>query len=252
MKKIFVLILCLVALTSCSFSSENPTASTSENSDDVLIMATNAYFPPYEYYDGNKIVGIDVDIAEAIAKKLGQQLKVEDMEFDSVITSVSTGKADIGLAGITVTDDRLQNINFSDTYATAVQSVIVKSDSDIKKLEDLSKKMIGVQLNTTADILAVKDYGKNYVNQYNNGNDAIIALTSGKIDAVIIDNEPAKNFVTANKNLKILDTNYAVEKYAICIAKENTELLEKINNALAELNADGTLKKIVDNYILTD
>ena len=140
MKKIFVLILCLVALTSCSFSSENPTASTFENPDDVLIMATNAYFPPYEYYDGNKIVGIDVDIAEAIAKKLGQQLKVEDMEFDSVITSVSTGKADIGLAGITVTDDRLQNINFSDTYATAVQSVIVKSDSNIKKLEDLQKK----------------------------------------------------------------------------------------------------------------
>lgn len=252
MKKIFVLILCLVALTSCSFSSENPTISTSENPDDVLIMATNAYFPPYEYYDGNTIVGIDVDIAKTIAKKLGQQLKIEDMEFDSIITAVATGKADIGLGGITVTDDRLQNINFSDTYATAVQSVIVKSDSDIEKLEDLPKKMIGVQLNTTADILAVKDYGKNYVTQYNNDSNAIIALISGKTDAVITANEPAKNFVAANKNLKILDTDYAVENYAICIAKENTKLRDEINNALAELKADGTLKEIVDNYILPD
>lgn len=214
-----------------------------------LTMATNAYFPPYEYYDGDAIVGIDADIAQAIADKLGLELVIEDMEFDSIITAVSTGKADFGLAGMTVTEERLKNINFSDSYATGVQSVIVKEDSDIASLDDLAGKMIGVQLATTGDIYASDEFGSDFVEQYNKGNDAVMALVSGKIDAVIIDNEPAKSYVAANEGLKILDTEYAVEDYAACIAKENTALLEAVNGALGELKADGTLQSIIDKYI---
>lgn len=215
----------------------------------VLTMATNAYFPPYEYYDGDTIVGIDVDIAAAVAEKLGLELKIEDMEFDSIITAVSTGKADLGLAGMTVTEDRLQNINFSDSYAQGVQVVIVTEDSDITDLDGLAGKKIGVQLSTTGDIYASDEFGAENVEKFNKGNDAVMALLSGKIDAVIIDNEPAKSYVAANEGLKILDTQYAVEDYAACIAKENTALLEAVNAALQELTADGTLQSIVDKYI---
>lgn len=215
----------------------------------TLTMATNAYFPPYEYYDGDDIVGIDVEIAQAIADKLDMKLKVEDMEFDSIITAVTAGKADIGLAGMTVTEDRLKSINFSDSYAKGVQVVIVKEGSDIQSIDDLAGKKIGVQLATTGDIYATDDFGSECVEQYNKGNDAVMALVSGKVDAVIIDNEPAKSFVAANSGLVILETEYVTEDYAACIAKDNTELLEKVNNALAELKADGTLQKIIDKYI---
>ena len=215
----------------------------------TLTMATNAYFPPYEYYDGDAIVGIDADIAAAIADKLGLELVIEDMEFDSIITAVSTGKADMGLAGMTVTEERLQNINFSTTYATGVQSIIVKADSGITSCDDLAGKTIGVQLATTGDIYASDDPNFGGVDQYNKGNDAIMALSQGKVDAVIIDNEPAKSFVSMTEGLMILDTEYAVEEYAACIAKENTALLEAVNKALAELKADGILDAIVAKYI---
>ena len=212
-------------------------------------MATNAYFPPYEYYDGQDVIGIDADIAQAIADKLGLKLKIEDMEFDSIITAVSTGKADLGLAGMTVTPDRQKNVDFSDSYATGIQSVIVKEDSTIAKPDDLKGKKIGVQLSTTGDIYATDEFGKDSVVQYNKGNDAVMALTQGQIDAVIIDNEPAKSYVAANKGLKILDTEYATENYAACISKDNAGLTKAVNKALAELKADGTLQKIVDKYI---
>ena len=218
----------------------------------VLTMATNAYFPPYEFYDGDTIVGIDAEIAAAVAAKLGMELKIEDMEFDSIITAVSTGKADFGLAGMTVTEERLQNINFSTSYATGVQVVIVSEDSDIASLDDLAGKKIGVQLATTGDIYATDDFGEENVEKYNKGNDAVMALVSGKVDAVIIDNEPAKSYVAANEGLKILDTEYAVEEYAACIAKENTALLDAVNAALDELKADGTLQAIIDKYIATE
>ena len=215
----------------------------------VLTMATNAYFPPYEYYEGEEIVGIDADIAKAVADKLGLEFKIEDMEFDSIITSVQTGKTDMGLAGMTVTDERKQSVNFSDTYATGIQVVIVTEDSDIASVDDLEGKKIGVQLSTTGDIYASDDYGEDFVEQYNKGADAVMALTQGKVDAVIIDNEPAKNFVASNDGLKILDTEYVTEDYAACINKENTELLDAVNGALAELKEDGTLQKIIDKYI---
>lgn len=273
MKKVSALILalamCTAMLTACGGGNSNTTASTGSAApatsaatseagadegyklatDGTLTMATNAYFPPYEYYDGQDVIGIDADIAQAIADKLGLKLKIEDMEFDSIITAVSTGKADLGLAGMTVTPDRQKNVDFSDSYATGIQSVIVKEDSTITKIDDLEGKKIGVQLSTTGDIYATDDFGKDSVVQYNKGNDAVMALTQGQVDAVIIDNEPAKSYVAANKGLKILDTEYATENYAACIAKDNTGLTKAVNKALAELKADGTLQKIVDKYI---
>ena len=218
----------------------------------TLIMATNAYFPPYEYYEGSEIVGIDAEIAQAVADKLGLKLEISDMEFDSIITAVQQGKADMGLAGMTVTEERLKNINFSDTYATGIQSIVVKDDSPIKTAADLKGKKIGVQLSTTGDIYATEEFGKENVEKYNKGNDAILALSQGKIDAVIIDNQPAKSYVKATQGLKILDTEYVQEEYAACISKENESLLKAVNQALAELEADGTLQSILDKYIVTD
>lgn len=220
--------------------------------DGVLTMATNAYFPPYEYYEGSEIVGIDADIAKAIGEKLGLKVQIEDMEFDSIITAVSTGKADIGLAGMTVTPERKQNVNFSDTYATGIQSVIVKDGSDIKTLDDLKGKKIGVQLSTTGDIYASDEFGTDNVEKFNKGNDAVLALTQGKIDAVIIDNQPALSFVKSNEGLQILDTEYAEEEYAACIAKDNDALLDAVNGALAELKEDGTIQSILDKYIVAE
>lgn len=215
----------------------------------VLTMGTNAYFPPYEYYEGDDIVGIDVDIAQAIADKLGLKLEVQDMEFDSIITAVQAGKVDMGLAGMTVTDERKKNVNFTDSYANGIQSVVVTEDSDIATVDDLKGKKIGVQLSTTGDIYATDDYGSDYVEQYNKGADAIMALTQGKVDAVIIDNEPAKNFVKSTQGLKILDTEYANEDYAACLSKDNKALLDAVNGALAELKKDGTIQSILDKYI---
>ncbi len=215
----------------------------------VIKMATNAAFPPYEYKEGEAFVGIDVEIAEAIAAKLGMTLEILDMEFDSIITSVQNKEADFGMAGMTVTDERLEEVNFSYSYATGVQSVIVTADSDIASIDDLGGKKIGVQLGTTGDIYATGDYGADNVTQYGKGADAVIALKGGDVQAVIIDNEPAKAFVAANEGLKILDTEYAIEDYAIAIAKENTELLDKINKALEDLTADGTIDTIIAKYI---
>lgn len=218
----------------------------------VLTMATNATFPPYEFYEGSEITGIDVEIAQAIADKLGLTLKVEDMEFDSIVTAVQSGKADIGLAGMTVTEDRMKTINFSNSYATGIQVIIVPEDSDIASVDDLEGKKIGVQLMTTGDIYASDDFGTENVEQYNKGADAVMALLNGKIDAVIIDNEPAKSFVSVNEGLKIVDTEYVIEDYAACISKDNDELLNAVNTALDELIKDGTVQSILDKYIAAE
>lgn len=215
-----------------------------------LVMATNAEFPPYEYKEGDKIVGIDAEIMQAIAEKLGMELVIEDIDFDAIIPSVQSGKADVGAAGMTVTDERLMEVDFSDTYATAKQVVIVKADSGIKSLDDLTGKKIGVQQGTTGDIYASDDYGDENVDRYAKGAEAVEALTQGKVDAVIIDNQPAQVFVSnaAEGELVILDEAYADEEYAICV-KKGSDLLEKINGALAELKADGTFDKIIAKYI---
>ncbi len=219
------------------------------STDGKLVMATNASFPPYEYYENEKIVGIDAEVAELIAQKLGVELEIKDMEFGSIIGAVQTGAVDMGMAGMTVTEDRLKTIDFSDSYATAVQVVIVKEDSEIASVDDLEGKTVGVQENTTGDIYASDDLGEENVKRYNKGNDAVAALASGVVDAVIIDNEPAKSFVAANDGLKILETSYADEEYAIAVSKDNKALTEAINKALAELKADGSLDAIVEKYI---
>ncbi len=267
MKRILALVLTVIMgaalLTGCgsggASSGGNAEQSTKEAAadiktvtDGVLTMATNAYFPPYEYYEGSEIVGIDAEIAKAVADKLGLELQIQDMEFDSIITAVQTGKADMGLAGMTVTEERLKNINFSDSYATGIQAIVVKEDSDITGPDDLKGKKIGVQLSTTGDIYACGDFGEENVEKYNKGNDAILALASDKVDAVIIDNEPAKSYVAATKGLKVLDTEYVQEEYAACISKDNEALLTAVNGALAELKADGTLQAILDKYIQAD
>ncbi len=216
----------------------------------VLVMATNAEFPPYEYHDGGDIVGIDVEVAEAIAGKLGMTLEVEDIAFDSIIPELESGKADIGVAGMTVNEDRLKNVDFTDPYTTASQVIIVKEDSEIAGPDDLKGKYIGVQLGTTGDIYA-SDYEADgsTIERYNKGFEAVQAMQQGKIDAVVIDQEPAKVFVSQNEGIKILDEALTVEEYAIAIKKGNTELLDQVNGALAELKESGELQAIIDKYI---
>ena len=224
-----------------------------------LIMATNAYFPPYEYYEGEEIVGIDAEIAAAVADRLGLELVIEDIEFDSIIAGIQTGKYDIGLAGMTVTEDRLQSVNFSTPYATGIQSIIVAEGSPITNLDDLLEGdyIVGVQSGTTGDIYMSSSpedggVGEDRVDRYSKGNDAVLALMQGKVDAVVIDNQPAIAFVDANEGLMILETPYTVEDYAMAIAKENTALLDQVNAILAELQADGTLQEIIDRYIVAE
>ena len=224
-----------------------------------LHMSTNAAFPPYEMTtDAGGFEGIDVEVAQAIAGKLGLELVVDDMGFDAALTAVQTGQSDIAMAGITVTEDRQQVMDFSDSYATGIQVVIVKEDSPIATLDDLSNaQMIGCQKATTGYIYCSDTpenggYGEDHVTAYETGALAVMALVNGQIDAVVIDNEPAKAFVAQNPGLKILDTEFAVEDYAIGVAKGNTDLLHAINTAMAELIKEGTFQQIVDKYITAE
>ena len=252
MKKFIAMMLAVmmvVGMTACSSSNKAKTAN-----DGVLTMATNAQFPPYEYYEGDTITGIDVDIANAIAEKLGLTLNVEDMEFDSVIESVKGGKADIGMAGITVTAEREEAVDFTTSYATATQVIVVAEDNDtIAGTNDdlalvdadgnvLEGTVIAVQRNTTGDLYATW-------NRYSKHADAIQAVLTGKADCVILDNEPAKVFVSETEGLKMLEAEYVEEQYAIAMSKDNKELYDAVNGALEELIKDGTVKTIVDKYI---
>lgn len=214
-----------------------------------LTMATNATFPPYEMTtDSGEIEGIDVDTAKAIAEKLGLELQVDDMEFDAALLSVQQGKADIVMAGVTVTDERKAVMDFSDSYATGIQSIIVPNDSDIASPDDLAGKKIGTQRGTTGYIYCSDDFGEDSVVAYDSGLTAVQALNNGQVDAVVIDNAPATQYVAANPGLKVLDTSYAEEDYAIGMAK-GSALEDAINKALEELKGDGTLQSIVDKYI---
>ena len=218
-----------------------------------LTMATNATFPPYEMTtDNGTIEGIDVETAQAIADKLGLELQVDDMDFDAALLSVQQGKADIAMAGITVTDERKAVRAFSDSYATGIQSIIVPEGSDIATADDLAGKKIGTQRGTTGYLYCSDDFGEDAVVAYDNGLTAVQALNNGQVDAVVIDNEPAKAYVESNPGLKILDTSYAEEDYAIGMNKDNTALLDAVNAALEELKADGTLQSIVDKYITAE
>ena len=214
-----------------------------------LTMATNAAFPPYEMTtDAGEFEGIDVDTAKAIAEKLGLELQIDDMDFDAALLSVQQGKADIVMAGVTVTDERKAVMDFSDSYATGIQSIIVPEGSDITSPDDLAGKKIGTQRGTTGYIYCSDDFGDENVVAYDDGLTAVQALNNGQVDAVVIDNAPAQEFVAANPGLKVLDTSYAEEDYAIGMAK-GSALEDAVNKALEELKADGTLQAIVDKYI---
>ena len=221
-----------------------------------LTMATNATFEPYEYIENGEVIGLDVDFAKAICDQMGYKLHVEDMEFDAIISNVATGKSMIGMAGLTANNERMQNIYFSFPYATGIQAVIVKEDSPITSVDDLLAEgaayKAGVQMNTTGDIYASDDMGDDRVVRFNSGADAVMALKNGKVDCVIIDNEPAKAYVESTTGLKLLDTKYAEEEYAICVSKNNVELLGKVSAALQDLIADGTVQAIVDKYITAE
>ncbi len=274
MKKLLAIVLaaamlCAAMLTmlSCDSDSTKTEETTAADTKTTLIMATNANFPPYEYKEGNGYAGIDVEIATEIAKKLGMTLEIKDVEFGSIVAGVQTGKYDIGMAGMTVNDERKQQVNFSDSYAKGIQVVIVKEGSEYKSVDDFfvldaegnhtavkEGVLVGVQQNTTGDIycsdtLENFGFGEDKVKRYSNGADAVAALASGKLSAVVIDDQPAKEFVKANEGLTILEGSYADEDYAIAVGKENSELLEKINKALKELTDDGTIAKIVAKYI---
>ena len=218
----------------------------------VLTMSTNAAFPPYEMTtDDGGFEGIDVELAGAIAEKLGLELQIDDMDFDSALLAVQQGKSDIVMAGVSVTDDRLLVMDFSDSYATGVQVVIVPEGSDVT-IDNLGEHTIGTQRATTGNIYCTDDYGEDHVVAYDNGITAVQALMNGQVDCVVIDSAPAQEFVAANPGLTILDTEYVSEEYAIGMAKGNTALVEAVNQALAELKADGTIQSIVDKYITAE
>ena len=217
--------------------------------DGKLTMSTNAQFPPYEMTtDDGGFEGIDVEIATAIAEKLGLELDILDMDFDSALLAVQQGKSDIVMAGVTVNDDRLLVMDFSTSYANGVQVVIVKEGSDIT-IDNMGEGLIGTQRGTTGNIYCTDDYGEEHVVAYDDGFTAVQALVNGQVDCVVIDNAPAQEFVKNNAGLTILDTEYAVEDYAIGLNKGNSALLDAINGALEELIADGTVQSIIDKYI---
>lgn len=221
-----------------------------------LHMSTNASFPPYEMVsnDGG-FEGIDVEVASLIAEKMGLELVVDDMGFTACMEAVQNSKSDIAMAGLTVTEERKANMDFTDSYTTGIQVVIVPEDSPIQSVDDLaSVELIGTQEGTTGYYYCSAPpeedgYGEEHVIAYENGSVAIQGLLSGKVDCVVIDNEPAKAYVAANPGLKILDTEFAVEDYAIAVKKGNTKLLDQVNKILKELKEDGSIQNIVDKYI---
>ena len=245
MKKTISLLLCVIFCFAClapaAFAADQKT----------LKVATNVAFPPYEYYEDEKAVGIDVDIMQAICDKLGYKMELSDMEFGSIITAVASGKVDVGFGAITITEERAKSVHFTTSYSTGIQSIIVKEDSPIASVEDLhgDKIKIGVQQDTTGDIYATGDFGEDHIARFNKGADAVQALITGKCNAVIIDNSPAETFVAQNKGLKILPTVYAEEEYGFELSLDNDELYNEVNGALEELLKDGTVQKIIDTYI---
>ena len=278
MKKLFALLLTMAMVLSLAACGGGDTADTTEDTtgdtqtedtgdtadasfttveEGKLIMSTNAAFPPYEMTDDTgAVVGIDADIAALIAEKLGLELQIDDMDFDSALLAVQQGKSDMVMAGVSVTDDRLLVMDFTDSYATGVQVVIVKEGSDVT-LDNLGEKLIGTQRGTTGNIYASYPpedggYGEDHVVAYDNGITAVQALMNGQVDCVIIDNGPAQEFVAANAGLTILETPWVEESYAIGLTKGNTALNEAITNALNELIADGTVQSIIDSYITAE
>ena len=289
MKKLLTLVLALalvLSLAACggtgnntadntaNNTANNTTNNTSDNTGDTdaadtgdatfttveegkLIMSTNAAFPPYEMtsddggYNGTGFEGIDVEIAGAIAEKLGLELQIDDMEFTAALEAAQKGMSDMVMAGVTINDERLAVMDFTNSYATGVQVVIVKEGSDVT-LDNLGEQQIGVQNGTTGWQYCTDDFGEDHVVAFDNGITAVQALVNDQVDCVVIDQAPAESFVAQNAGLTILDTEYTVEDYAIGVAKGNTALLDALNTALDELTADGTIQSIIDKYITAE
>ena len=220
-----------------------------------ITMSTNAEFEPFEYKDGESIVGIDLEISQKIADKLGVELKVNDVAFDSLIPEITSGKADFVAAGMTADDERRKNVDFSDSYFDAGQAVIVKKGGDIKAPKDLDGKKVGVQTGTTGDKYCTNEDGTSEikvgsVERYNKGMDAVSDLIAGRIDAVVIDDFPAQKYVEKNSDkIAKLNDMLTSEQYAIAVKKGNTELTDLINETLKELKDSGDLQKIFDKYL---
>jgi polar amino acid transport system substrate-binding protein len=252
MKKIISSILATLLLSCCftgcgSTGKENNDLNLVENGK--LIMSTNAEFPPYEMTDDNgSFVGIDIEIAQAIAKELGLELVIDDMGFDAAMLAVQNGQSDICMAGLTVDEDRLKVMDFSASYATGKQVIIVKDNSDVT-LDNLGEKLIGTQKATTSNIYCTDDYGEDHVVAYDSSITAVQALINGQVDCVVVDSAPAEELVKANPGLKILETEYVTENYAIAVDKGNTALLDAVNTALQKLMDNGTVQAIIDKYI---
>ena len=252
MKKIISSILATLLLSCCftgcgSTGKENNDLNLVENGK--LIMSTNAEFPPYEMTDDNgSFVGIDIEIAQAIAKELGLELVIDDMGFDAAMLAVQNGQSDICMAGLTVDEDRLKVMDFSASYATGKQVIIVKDNSDVT-LDNLGEKLIGTQKATTSNIYCTDDYGEDHVVAYDSSITAVQALINGQVDCVVVDSAPAEELVKANPGLKILETEYVTENYAIAVDKGNTALLDAVNAALQKLMDNGTVQAIIDKYI---
>ena len=248
------LALCAACLAGCGGSKPAAPAAAPAAETKVLKVATNVAFPPYEFYENEQAVGIDVEIIQAICDKLGYTMELNDMEFGSIITAVASGKIDVGFGAITITEERAKSVHFTTSYSTGIQSIIVTEDSPITGVDDLKADgiKIGVQQDTTGDIYATGDFGEDHIARFNKGADAVQALITGKVSAVIIDNSPAETFVSQNEGLKILPTVYAEEAYGFELSYDNEELYNAFNGALEELLADGTVQAIIDKYISAD
>ncbi|PKZ14769.1 ABC transporter substrate-binding protein/permease [Anaerococcus octavius] len=245
--------LCVIIFTLCLLLPGKVQASSEKEDGKVLDFGTSADFPPYEYYEGDEIVGIDPDILRAIGDYMGVEVRLHDMDFNNIIASIDSGKIDGGAAGFTVTEERKKSVNFTDSFTKTSQIIITRKDSDIKEVEDLNNGVkIGTQLGTIGDTIAKDDFGEENVNSFNKVPDAILSLQNKKIDAVILDKHSAENFVNANKDLTIIETPYLEEEYAIAISKDNPELLEDMNEAIAALKESGEIDKIMDKYQKSD
>lgn len=257
-------------MTSCKKASEKQSIEQIKEAG-VITVYTNAEFPPFEYMSDNKPVGVDMQIAQAIADEIGVKLEIKNVKFDTILSSVNSGKGSMGIAGISVTDERKQEVDFSIDYATSKQYIILQKDSEVAKIEDLAGMKIGVQLGTTGDIIIseeingredekTKEHIKGVlegsgasVTQYNSAADAAVAMSSGKVDAVVIDKLPAEIVASQYENFKTIELVYAdgsntEESYAVCVAKGNQELLDLVNKVIEKLINDGTIDQwIVDH-----
>ena len=251
-RKLIALALCLImvlAFASCSKSESSSSASYTTVNTGKLTVSTSPDFPPYEYLDDNgATVGIEVDIMNLIAQKVGLELQIDEMDFDSALLAVQQGKSDIVMSGVTITDDRKLVMDFTDSYTTACQVIVVPEGSSVT-LDNLGDQSIGTQRGTTGYIYCVDDYGEDHVIGYDTYTLVIQALLNSQVDCVVMDDAVAREYVAANPGLTILDTEYALEDYAFGVTKGNTQLYNAVNNALKELIADGTVDSIISTYI---